>query len=87
MTAVSVVIPVHNRPDLLRDAIGSTLKQTYTDFEVIVVDDASTEDIHEVVRGFDDGAGAQIERDPDRVESRAEVCARCRHADRKRFTQ
>lgn len=40
--AVSVVIPTHNRPELLAEAIGSLLQQTRPDWEAIIVDDAST---------------------------------------------
>ena len=49
---VSVVVPTFNRPALLRRAISSVLAQTWTEFEIIVVDDASTEPIHEVINGF-----------------------------------
>jgi glycosyltransferase involved in cell wall biosynthesis len=51
---VSVVIPTYNRPDLLSRAIESVLDQTYTDFECLVVDDASPADSSSVVTGFDD---------------------------------
>ncbi|MCL5059541.1 MAG: glycosyltransferase [Candidatus Thermoplasmatota archaeon] len=40
--AVSVVLPTHNRPELLLEAIGSLLRQTRRDWEAIVVDDASS---------------------------------------------
>lgn len=39
---VSVVVPTHNRPDLLREALASIAAQTCTDWEVVVVDDGST---------------------------------------------
>lgn len=38
---VSIVIPVYNGSDYMREAINSALKQTYTDIEVIVVNDGS----------------------------------------------
>jgi len=37
---VSVIIPTHSRPEMLRDAIESVLAQTFQDFEIIVVNDA-----------------------------------------------
>lgn len=42
LPAVSVIIPVFNRQDLLRRAVSSVLAQTFQDYELIVVDDGST---------------------------------------------
>lgn len=54
MPTVSVVIPTYNRPHLLERAIKSVLQQTYDDYECIVVDDGSTEDIEASVEKFAD---------------------------------
>jgi len=54
MPAVSVIVPTHNRSSLLRRAIDSVRRQTFSDFEVVVVDDASTDDTAAVVRGYGD---------------------------------
>ena len=39
MPNVSVIIPTHNRPELLKRAIASVQAQTYRDFELIVIED------------------------------------------------
>lgn len=54
MTAVSVVIPTYNRAAALPRAIDSVLEQTFENFELIVVDDASTDETPEVVESYDD---------------------------------
>jgi glycosyltransferase involved in cell wall biosynthesis len=48
------MIPTHNRSRLLVGAIDSVLAQTYDDYEIIVVDDGSTEDIRAVVAPYGD---------------------------------
>jgi glycosyltransferase involved in cell wall biosynthesis len=52
--AVSVVIPHYNKGPYIARALNSVLTQTFPDFEVIVVDDGSTDDGAEIIRGFDD---------------------------------
>ncbi len=42
MPRFSVIVPVYNRPDEVRDLLDSLLKQTSRDFEVIIVEDGST---------------------------------------------
>ena len=50
MTAVSVIMPAYNVEPYVGGAIRSALAQTYTNFEVIVVDDGSRDGTAEVVR-------------------------------------
>jgi hypothetical protein len=72
---VSTIVPVHNRPRLLREAVESVLAHTYRPIEVIIVDDGSTDEtpavaetlargnpgIVEVVRIANSGPGAARE--------------------------
>jgi glycosyltransferase involved in cell wall biosynthesis len=51
---VSVIIPSYNRASLLPRAVNSVLAQTLADFELIIVDDASTDNTETIVAGFSD---------------------------------
>ncbi|GMU65515.1 MAG: hypothetical protein AMXMBFR36_17890 [Acidobacteriota bacterium] len=46
---VSVVVPVYNRPTMLREAIDSVLGQTYRPLEIVIVDDGSTDETPTVI--------------------------------------
>lgn len=46
---VSIIIPTYNAAPFLSEAINSVLSQTYTDFELIVVDDGSTDGTSEIL--------------------------------------
>ena len=50
----SVVIPTYNCAKLLERALSSVLTQTFQDFEIIVVDNSSTDDTHQVLKAKDD---------------------------------
>ena len=52
MPRISVIIPTYNRPQMTKRAIESVLAQTYTDYEIIVVDDASTDNTLEMLSTF-----------------------------------
>ena len=51
---ISVVIPVYNRPQLVKRAIASVLEQSLKADEIIVVDDGSTDETAIVLQSFDD---------------------------------
>ena len=51
---VSVIVTTFNRADLLCETLDSILNQTYTNFELILVDDGSTDKTEEVVKKYTD---------------------------------
>jgi len=54
MTKFSVVIPLYNKANFIGDCLESVLKQTHQDFEVIIVNDGSTDGSKKVVETFKD---------------------------------
>ena len=54
MPKVSVIMPVYNVELFLRQAIESILRQTFTDFEFIVLNDGSTDRCDEIIRSYND---------------------------------
>ena len=53
MPEVSIVLPTFNRVDVIGRAVSSILMQTHQDWELIVVDDGSTDDTHARLEGLD----------------------------------
>jgi glycosyltransferase involved in cell wall biosynthesis len=49
---VSIIIPTYNRKDLLERAIKSVLTQTFLNWELIIVDDGSTDGTRDLVENF-----------------------------------
>lgn len=54
MPKVSVIIPTYNRSKLVREAIESVLNQSFTNLEVIIIDDGSTDDTRSVIEQIQD---------------------------------
>ena len=49
---VSVIIPTYNRGWILKEAVDSVLSQDFTDFELIVVDDGSTDNTQDILNSY-----------------------------------
>lgn len=51
---ISVIIPLYNKENFIAGTIKSVLKQTFTDFELIIINDGSTDGSASVVKSFRD---------------------------------
>lgn len=86
---VSVVIPTYNAPQLLRETLDTVLAQTFADYEVVIINDGSTDDTVEQLEPYRDrirlitqknaGIGAARNRGID--ESRGKYVALLDHDD------
>ncbi len=54
MRFYSIIIPVYNRPEEIKELLESLTKQTYKHFEVIVVEDGSKDSAEHIVKSFQD---------------------------------
>src|SRR5213596_3405535 len=53
MSLVSVIVPTYNRRETIQAAIASVQRQTFADWELVVVDDGSTDDTAALIEGSD----------------------------------
>lgn len=63
MPKISVCIPTYNRANFLKYAVSSVLNQTYSDFELLICDDGSTDNTSEVVSQWQDPRIRYIKHD------------------------
>lgn len=87
---VSIAIPVYNGAKTIRASIDSALAQTYDRLEIVIVDNSSTDDTVEIVKGYDDPR-IRLHRNPTNIgfhrnHSRSFELSRCEfvkplHAD------
>lgn len=50
----SIIIPTYNRADLLRSTIDSILKQSFENWELLIIDDGSTDNTQQVIQSIED---------------------------------
>ena len=53
MSTVSIILPTYNRPQFLRHSVESALAQSFTDWELLIADDGSTEETRAYLRGLE----------------------------------
>ena len=51
---ISIVIPLYNKEKFIKNTINSVLRQSYKDFELVIVDDGSTDDSVNIVKSISD---------------------------------
>lgn len=66
---ISVVMPVYNASAFLHESLNSVLQQTYTDFELLIIDDGSTDNSIEIVKTISDSRIRLIQNTHDFISS------------------
>lgn len=69
LPAISIVMPTYNMASYLLESIPSIFNQSFTDFELIIVDDGSTDQTAEVISSFVDSRIVYILREHDYIDS------------------
>ena len=54
MPLISIIIPLYNKERFIENTLNSVLRQTFMDYEVIIIDDGSNDDSGSIVSNFDD---------------------------------
>nr|WP_315248406.1 glycosyltransferase family 2 protein [uncultured Flavobacterium sp.] len=54
MPFFSIVVPVYNKANHIEDTLKSVFSQTFNDYEIIIINDGSTDDSEAIILGFDD---------------------------------
>ncbi|SDP92264.1 Glycosyl transferase family 2 [Mucilaginibacter sp. OK268] len=60
---ITVLMPAYNADKYIADAIGSVLEQSFTDFELLIINDGSTDDTADVINSFTDPRIVMIYQD------------------------
>ena len=63
MPQVSVILPVYNAARFLREAIDSVLRQSFDDFELIILNDGSTDDTKKIIQSYTDSRIRYVENE------------------------
>lgn len=66
MTMISAIMSAYNSEKFIKEAVESILSQTFTDFEFIIINDASTDSTESIIRSFNDPRVKLIENDKNR---------------------
>jgi len=69
MPEITVLMPVKNGEKFIKEAIDSVLKQSFTDFEFLIIDDGSTDKTVSIIKSYPDPRIRLIEQKPDFIKA------------------
>lgn len=67
MPAISVCVPVYNASDFIKECIDSILAQSFEDFELLLVDDGSTDNTWDIIKSYKDARIKAFQRSHDYI--------------------